>query len=265
MRIINCNVNGIRSATAKGFWDWFTEQDADVLCLQELKAHEQQLPEASLCPAYHRYYHFATKPGYSGVALYSRNKPDQVHIGLGSIDPDFDWAAFDTEGRFVMADFDKLSIISVYFPSGSSKSTRQAAKMSFLEGFLPLMQRLQSQGRDLIVCGDMNIAHQRIDLKNWRGNQKNSGFLPEERAWFSSWLDSGFVDVLRHLHPDAEIYSWWSNRGQARDKDVGWRIDYHICTRATAQCARQAKILDRKHRFSDHAPIIADFSGFEDL
>jgi len=261
LKIINSNVNGIRSATAKGFWDWFAAQNADVLCLQEIKAHEHQLPEESKCSGFHHYYHFATKPGYSGVALYCRNKPDQVHVGLGAIDAKTDWSAFDAEGRFVMADFGKLSIISVYFPSGSSKSTRQAAKMSFLEGFLPLMQRLQAEGRELIVCGDMNIAHQRIDLKNWRGNQKNSGFLPEERAWFSSWLESGFVDVFRHLHPESEAYSWWSNRGQARNKDVGWRIDYHICTSGIAAHARSANILDRQQRFSDHAPIIAEFSN----
>lgn len=260
MKVVNCNLNGIRSATAKGFWEWFAAQQADVLCMQELKAHEHQLPEESMPSGFHRYYHFASKPGYSGVALYCRNKPDQVYIGLGAIDTETDWTFFDTEGRFVMADFGKLSIISAYFPSGSSSTARQAIKMSFLEGFLSLMQRLQGEGRDLIVCGDMNIAHQRIDLKNWRGNQKNSGFLPEERSWFSNWLQSGFVDVFRHLHPDAETYSWWSNRGQARDKDVGWRIDYHICTQGLAQCAREANVLDRKYRFSDHAPIIADFA-----
>ena len=167
----------------------------------------------------------------------------------------------DAEGRFVMADFGPVSIISVYFPSGSSSTTRQAVKMTFLERFLPLMRRLRDAGRELIVCGDINIAHQPIDLKNWRGNQKNSGFLPEERAWLSNWLDSGFVDVFRMLHPESETYSWWSNRGSARDKNVGWRIDYHICTAGIAAQATQACILGPEFRFSDHAPLIADFAS----
>jgi len=260
MRIINSNVNGIRSATKKGFWDWFAEQNADILCLQELKAHAHQIPDEAKPDGYHAYYHFAEKPGYSSVALYSRKKPDAVHIGLGAIDPDTDWQDMDAEGRFVQADFGNLSVISVYFPSGSSSAARQAVKMTFLERFLPLMERLNATGRDIIVCGDMNIAHQRIDLKNWRGNQKNSGFLPEERAWFSRWLDSGFVDVFRHLYPENETYSWWSNRGQARNNDVGWRIDYHICSRNIAAKAISACMLDRQQRFTDHTAIIADFS-----
>ncbi len=260
MRIINCNVNGIRSATNKGFWDWFAEQNADILCLQELKAHAHQIPDQAKPDGYHCHYHFAQKPGYSGVALYSRQKPDAVHIGLAAMDADADWQDMDAEGRFVQADFGNLSVISVYFPSGSSSAVRQAVKMTFLERFLPLMQRLKEAGREIIVCGDMNIAHQRIDLKNWRGNQKNSGFLPEERAWFSRWLDSGFVDVFRHLEPESETYSWWSNRGQARNNDVGWRIDYHVCSEKMAAKAVSASVLDRHRRFSDHAPIIADFS-----
>jgi len=261
MRLINCNVNGIRSVTRKGFWEWFSGQDADILCMQELKAHGHQLPEQSQCSDYHRFYHFAEKPGYSGVALYSRRKPDAVHIGLGGLDTRTDWRDMDAEGRFVMADFGQLSVISVYFPSGSSSALRQAAKMHFLERFLPLMQRLINDGRELIVCGDMNIAHQRIDLKNWRGNQKNSGFLPEERAWMSKWLECGFVDVFRNLYPESEAYSWWSNRGSAREKDVGWRIDYHICSESIAASAREAAIVDRNLRFSDHAPLIAELEG----
>jgi len=261
LKIINSNVNGIRSATAKGFWEWFAAQDADVLCLQELKAQDGQIPPEALPDGYSHYFHFAEKPGYSGVALYARCKPDAVHIGLDALDTQTDWRDMDAEGRFIMADFGKLSVASVYFPSGSSASVRQAVKMSFLERFLPLMQRLKADGRELIVCGDMNIAHQRIDLKNWRGNQNHSGFLPEERAWLSSWLDCGFVDVFRHLNPESEAYSWWSNRGQARAKDVGWRIDYHICSEGLAQYACTAGILDREKLFSDHAPIIAEFSS----
>jgi exodeoxyribonuclease-3 len=259
MKIITANVNGVRAAARKGFWNWFAGQKADVLCLQELKAHEYQLPDEALCEGYHRHYHFAEKPGYSGVALYSRQKPDAVHIGLGSVDPDSDWSRFDAEGRFVMADFGNLSIISAYIPSGSSSPQRQAGKMVFLERFLPLLKRLKHQGRELIICGDVNIAHQRIDLKNWRGNLKNSGFLPEERAWFDQWLQAGFVDVFRRLYPEQEQYSWWSNRGQARSNNVGWRIDYLICSEQTAASAREASVFTGAW-FSDHAPLTAIFA-----
>jgi len=258
MKIITANLNGIRAATRKGFWDWFNEQNADFLCLQELKAHEHQLPPESLCEGYHRYYHFAEKPGYSGVALYSKTKPDAVHIGLGSIDPDTDWSRFDVEGRFVMADFAGFSVISAYFPSGSGTPVRQAGKMIFLEQLLPLMKRLKDQGRELIVCGDINIAHKPIDLKNWRGNRKNSGFLPEERAWFDQWLAAGFIDIFRRLYPEKEQYSWWSNRGQARANNVGWRIDYHICTPGITDSIKEVQVYTDKW-YSDHAPVMAVF------
>jgi len=260
MKIITANINGIRSASKKGFWSWFADQDADFLCLQELKAHEHQLPPESLCQNYYRHYHFATKPGYSGVALYSRQQPDKVYIGLSSIDPATDWSRFDYEGRFVMADYGKLSVISAYFPSGSSSGLRQAGKMLFLEQFLPLITRLKNEGRELIVCGDINIAHRNIDLKNWRSNRKNSGFLPEERTWFDQWLHAGFIDVFRQLHPEKEQYSWWSNRGQARNNNVGWRIDYHICTPAIASRIQQTSVYT-DNWFSDHAPVTAVFSG----
>lgn len=270
MKVITANLNGIRAATKKGFWDWFEGQDADFLCLQELKAHAHQIPAEAMPDGYHHHYHFAKKPGYSGVALYSRLKPDAVHIGLASVDPDTDWSDMDAEGRFVMLDFScadfpgidapKLSVISVYFPSGSSSAIRQTVKMIFLERFLPLMKRLQNDGRELIVCGDINIAHQRIDLKNWRGNQKNSGFLPEERAWFNQWIEAGFTDVLRQLHPEKEQYSWWSNRGQARANNVGWRIDYHMCTPKTAEKIKEIDIYTASW-YSDHAPITAIFGG----
>jgi len=258
MKVITVNVNGIRSATSKGFWDWFGQQDADLLCLQELKAHAHQIPEQAQPDGYHRFYHFAEKPGYSGVALYSREQPDAVHVGLASVDPEHDWSRFDVEGRFVMAEFGKLAVISAYFPSGSSSPDRQAGKMAFLERFLPLMMRLIDKGHELIVCGDINIAHQPIDLKNWRGNRKNSGFLPEERAWFSALLNAGFVDVFRNIYPEQEQYSWWSNRGKARENNVGWRIDHHLCTQGFATCADQVSVYTNE-RFSDHAPVIATF------
>lgn len=259
MRVISFNANGIRSACRKGFFDWAARQNPDILCLQELKAHDHQLPDEAAIEGLRRYVCCAEKPGYAGVALYSRQEPDDVHFGFGSVDPDTNWRDMDVEGRFVMVDFAHLSIASLYIPSGSSSAARQAIKMSFLERFLPFVRRLKARGRELLFCGDVNIAHQRLDIKNWRSNQKNSGFLPEERAWFSSWMEAGFVDVFRHLHPETEAYSWWSNRGRARENNVGWRIDYHIATPALANTAREAWIHDRGERFSDHAPIVADF------
>jgi len=260
-KIITFNVNGIRAATRKGFWDWFAEQDADILCMQELKAHEHQIPLEAKPSAYHCYCHCAEKPGYSGVALYSRSKPDAVHIGLGTIDAGTDWRDMDAEGRYVQADYGNLSVISVYFPSGSSSETRQAVKYTFLDRFLPLITRMKNKGREIILCGDVNIAHNTIDLKNWRGNQKNSGFLPDERAWMDRLLnDAGFVDVFRRLYPEKEQYSWWSNRGRAREKNVGWRIDYHICTPGIALKSQGVYIFTGRW-YSDHAPVTAVFEG----
>ncbi|MDX8394944.1 MAG: exodeoxyribonuclease III [Mariprofundaceae bacterium] len=260
MKIITANLNGIRAATRKGFWPWFEEHNADILCLQELKAHEHQIPDEAKPEDYHRYYHFAEKAGYSGVALYSKAKPDNVHVGLGSIDSDVDWSDMDFEGRFVMADYGNLSVMSAYFPSGSSSDERQAVKMSFLERFMPLITRLKESGREVILCGDINIAHNNIDIKNWRGNKKNSGFLPEEREWMTQlFKDKGFVDAFRTIYPEKEQYSWWSNRGQARANNVGWRIDYHICTPASAKRFTDISVYTDSW-FSDHAPVIANLS-----
>jgi len=260
MRIISCNVNGIRAAARKGFFDWFSRQQADILCLQELKAHEHQIPEVAKPEGYHHHYHCAEKPGYSGVALYSRRKPDGVYIGLGSLDPDTDWRDMDAEGRYVQADFGNLSVISVYFPSGSGSEARQAVKYAFLDRFLPWMKRLKSSGREIILCGDINIAHHKIDLKNWRGNQKNSGFLPEERAWMDCLFEeAGFVDAFRRLYPGREQYTWWSNRSRARENNVGWRIDYHICTPGIASMAREVYVFTGMW-YSDHAPVSAIFA-----
>jgi exodeoxyribonuclease-3 len=258
MRIITFNVNGIRSAERKGFFDWFEHQNADFLCLQELKAHDHQVSGRARRPdGMHGYFQFANRPGYSGVALYTRKQPDQVHIGLSSLGGNR-WSDVDTEGRYVQVDVGRLSVVSIYFPSGSSSAVRQAAKMSFLSRFLPFMETLLASGRELILCGDINIAHQRIDLKNWRGNQKNSGFLPEERAWMNTFLSLGLIDVFRALYPDREVYTWWSNRGRARENNVGWRIDYNICTPAIAAKAQDSTVY-RQEWFSDHAPLITDF------
>jgi len=258
MKIITANVNGIRAATKKGFWDWFATQNADILCMQELKAHAHQIPDQACPDGYHRFYHFAEKPGYSGVALYSRQQPDAVHAGLASVDDASDWSIFDAEGRYLQVDIEHISIISAYFPSGSSSSQRQAKKMVFLEQFLPFISHLKASGREIILCGDINIAHQNIDLKNWKGNQKNSGFLPEERAWMDTLLgEHGFIDAFRACYPEKEQYSWWSNRGQARENNVGWRIDYHLCTPAIAGRFTNISVYTDTW-FSDHAPVIAE-------
>lgn len=253
MRIITVNLNGIRSAASKGFYEWLAAQDADIVCLQELKAQAEDLTERMLAPhGYHGYFHYAEKKGYSGVGLYSKKKPDNVIVGLGI-------AEFDCEGRYLEAHFGNHSVVSLYLPSGSSGEERQAVKFKFLDAFMPHLNALKNSGREVVVCGDWNIAHREIDLKNWRGNKKNSGFLPEERAWLTTLFgEVGFVDVFRQLHPELEAYTWWSNRGQAWAKNVGWRIDYQIATPAFAKTARTAGIYTAQ-RFSDHAPLLIEY------
>lgn len=253
MRIISVNLNGIRSAASKGFYQWLALQDADVICLQELKAQAADMTAQMLAPdGYHGYFHYAEKKGYSGVGIYCREKPQQVIVGLGI-------AEFDAEGRYLCADFADYSVVSLYLPSGSSGEERQAVKFKFMSAFLPHLRELQACGREVVVCGDWNIAHKEIDLKNWRGNRKNSGFLPEERAWLTHLFDeAGFVDVFRSVHPELEAYTWWSNRGQAWAKDVGWRIDYQISTPGIAQRAQSASVY-KEQRFSDHAPLTIDY------
>lgn len=256
MKIITLNLNGIRSASRKGFLEWLPKQRADVICVQELKAQAADMTEELLAPAgYHGHFHYAEKKGYSGVGIYSREKPAKVAAGFGV-------AEFDAEGRFLRTDFGKLSVISLYLPSGSSGDHRQASKFRFLDAFFPLMKRLRKAGREVVLCGDWNIAHREIDLKNWKGNLKNSGFLPEERAWMTRVFDElGWVDVYRRLHPEAtgEAYTWWSNRGQAWAKNVGWRIDYQIATPGIAAQAKRAAVY-KTERFSDHAPLIIEYS-----
>ncbi|WP_239325161.1 exodeoxyribonuclease III [Snodgrassella gandavensis] len=254
MRIISANVNGIRSATSKGFIDYLAQAQADIVCVQELKAQEADLTEEMKHPqGMYGVWHTAVKRGYSGVAIYSKQEPDAVQIGLG-------WEDFDHEGRYVRADFGKLTVISLYLPSGSSSDERQQAKFSFLDKFLPVLRELQALQRDVVICGDWNIAHQNIDLKNWRGNLKNSGFLPEERQWLSQVIDElGWVDIWRTLYPEIPGYTWWSNRGQAYAKDVGWRIDYQLATPNLAACAQTASIY-KDEKFSDHAPLIVDYA-----
>jgi exodeoxyribonuclease-3 len=252
MRIITLNANGIRSAARKGFFDWLPAQNADIVCIQETKAQRDQLDEQFYPAGYHCYYCDAEKKGYSGVALYSRLQPKTVVNGLGSPE-------FDLEGRYLEAQFDNLSVVSLYLPSGSSGETRQQAKFRFLAMFMPLLRKLNSDNRDYILCGDWNIAHKAIDLKNWRGNQKNSGFLPEERAWMDELFGTaGYVDAFRAINEQAEQYTWWSNRGQAWAKNVGWRIDYQVVTPRLKDRVRAVHIY-KDERFSDHAPLIIDY------
>lgn len=256
MRIITANLNGIRSASNKGFFEWLHKQHADVVCVQELKAHATDLTREMLQPdKFFGYFHYAEKKGYSGVGLYSKTQPDKIIEGLGI-------SEIDSEGRYLQADFGNLSVVALYAPSGSSSEERQQAKFRFMAHFMPHLQALKASGREVVICGDWNIAHKEADLKNWKGNRKNSGFLPEERAWMTEIFDSvGFVDVYRKLEPEATdaCYTWWSNRGQAYAKNVGWRIDYQIATPGIAATATQASVY-KGEKFSDHAPLIIDYN-----
>jgi len=251
MRILTLNLNGIRSATAKGVVSWLAASDADVVCLQEVRAFPEQAPSEWGRLGYHAEWYSAERPGYSGVALLSKTKPKRVKRGMDS--------AFDGEGRVLQADFGGLSVVSTYIPSGTSSPERLAIKLKFMDEFLLHCRRLRKSKRELVFCGDFNIAHQKIDLKNWRGNQKNSGFLPEERAWLDAFLGVGFHDTFRQLvGPEAVHYSWWSNRGRARENNVGWRLDYHFTTPALNQTAHSPMIYCDQI-FSDHAPVVIDY------
>ena len=253
LRVITLNLNGIRSAAGKSLFRWLARQKADIVCVQELKAQAKDMTADMLAPAGFRgYFHYAEKKGYSGVGIYSRREPDHVIAGLGVRE-------FDAEGRYLRADFGKLSVVSVYLPSGSSGEHRQQSKFRFMEQFHPHLAGLTKDSRQFIVCGDWNIAHKEIDLKNWRANRKNSGFLPEERQWLTQVFDElSWVDVFRRIDQRPDQYTWWSNRGQARAKNVGWRIDYQIATPDIARTARKVKI-HTKQRFSDHAPLTIDY------
>ena len=254
-KLTSLNLNGIRSATSKGVESWMAATRPDCICVQEVKAQAADVATRfEQLAGMQGHFHFAQKKGYSGVGIWCRNVPDAVFEGIGD-------AEFDAEGRYLRVDYGNLSVVSLYLPSGSSSPERQLAKYRFMERFYPLLAELAGSGRDVVVCGDWNIAHREIDLKNWKGNQKNSGFLPEERAWIGKVLDrAGWVDVYRRLHPDATdaCYTWWSNRGQAWANNVGWRLDYQLATSRLAEKAVSAEVF-RVQRFSDHAPLTIDY------
>lgn len=253
MRVISLNINGIRAGARKGFFEWLPMQKAGVVCIQEIKAQEEQLTDALFSPKeYQRFMFPAQKKGYSGVAIYCKDVPKKVHYGLG-------WDLADDEGRFIQVDFDKLSVSSVYLPSGTSGDERQQQKYKFLDLFADDLNSRKRQRREHIVCGDFNIVHKEIDIKNWKSNQKNSGCLPEERAWLDKLFgDMGWVDAFRHLNKEADQYTWWSNRGQARAKNVGWRIDYQVVTPGLKDKLKSTSVY-KDSWFSDHAPLIVDY------
>jgi len=253
MRVITVNVCGIRSAAAKGLFRWLRRQDADFVCLQETKSHFHQLADHDIeIPGYHSYFYDAERKGYSGVAIYSRRKPDKVVKGFGVEE-------FDREGRYLEAQVGPISVVSVYLPSGSAGPERQASKFRFLDAYAAYLERLRRRRRQYILTGDWNIAHKPIDLRNWRANQKNSGFLPQERAWLDRLFShGGYIDGFREINSEPDQYTWWSNRGQARAKNVGWRIDYHVLSKSLTGSVLGASIY-RKERFSDHAPLTLEY------
>lgn len=264
MKIISFNANGIRSAANKGFFDWLRGQDADVVCLQETKAQEDQLSDAMFRPdGHHCFYRDATtKKGYSGVAIYSKREPDEIRTALG-------WAPFDDEGRYIEARYGNLSVVSFYIPSGSSGEERQGFKFEVMAWLKPILDDWLASGRDYVLCGDWNIVRSKLDIRNWSSNQKNSGCLPPERAWLNAQVGDdggsdgtpsakkGWLDTYRALRPDGQDYTWWSNRGAARANDVGWRIDYQLATPSLKpkRCAITAT-----PRFSDHAPYLVEYA-----
>ena len=251
-RIITAHVNGIRAAERKGFFSWMKQQNADVVCVQEIKAQEDQLDNKFYPEDMHTFYKPAERKGYSGTGIFCKQKPDQVIYGP--------WEDFNFEGRFIQADFGNLSVISIYIPSGSAKEERQKYKMDFMtERFMPYLKKLQDDGRQYIICGDINIVHKKIDIKNFNGNKNRSGCLPEERAWMDQLFNEAkFIDAFRELNQESDQYTWWSNRGQAWANNTGWRIDYHILSAQLKGTPQRAEIY-KDERFSDHAPLVIDY------
>ena len=257
-RVISLNANGIRAAARKGFFDWLPEQKADVVCIQETKAQVHQLTDEVFSPAgYHVFYEDAEKKGYSGTAVYTKHKPKKVVRGYGD-------SEFDNEGRYLEVQLGGINVVSLYLPSGSSSEERQEAKYRCMETFYEHLKKIRRKRSQTIICGDWNIAHKEIDLKNFKSNKKNSGFLPEERAWMDEVFDDvGLVDAFRTLDQPPDSYTWWSNRGRAWDKNVGWRIDYHVVTPGLGDKVLRTEIY-KDERFSDHAPLIMDYDWAHD-
>ena len=253
VKIVSCNTNGIRAASRKGFFQWMEREAPDVVCIQETKAQIDQLSDPIFHPeGYHCYYNDAQKKGYSGTALYSKVKPTRVVRSLG-------WDPADSEGRYLQADYKGLSVISLYMPSGSSSDEAQQRKYRFMDSFMEHLRALRRKRREFIICADWNICHKEIDLKNWRPNRKNSGFLPDERAWLDVLYDEvGYVDSFRLVNDAPDEYTWWSNRGQAWAKNVGWRLDYQVISPKLSDKVLAASVY-REERFSDHAPQIMEY------
>lgn len=249
IKIVSLNVNGIRAAVNKGLFAWLNELDADVICLQEIRANEIDIPkEIRFWKNYHVYFNIAIKKGYSGVAIFTKVKPKNISYKIGNNE-------IDSEGRYLEIEYNNIKIVSLYLPSGSSGNDKQEKKFRCMEYYLTHLNKAILNNENIIICGDWNIAHNEIDLKNWKANINNSGFLKEEREWFSSVLSLGFKDIYRFLYPEKNEYTWWSNRGRAYDKNVGWRIDYQVATNSIAIAAKEA-IIYKEKKFSDHAPLI---------
>lgn len=259
MRVMTFNLNGIRSAARRGWLAWMAGQTADLICVQETRAQDKDLEDAmrvlrTAQGPMRGYFHFALKPGYAGTGVYSLREPLAVRYGFGAPE-------FDDEGRYTEVDLGTLVVVSLYVPSGSSSEEKLQAKFRFMERFSLHLANMLRAGRPLLICADWNIAHRPVDLKNWRANQTHPGFLPEERAWIDSLLgEHHLVDVFRGLEPERAVYTWWSNRGAAFAKDVGWRIDYQLATADLAACASAWQV-HREPRFSDHAPMVIDYAA----
>lgn len=253
IKVVSINVNGIRSAKRKGFFDWVASENPDIVCLQEVRAHmSEELTKDHSLDGYFQYYFDAEKKGYSGVAIYCKKEPDSVDSGLG-------WDVADKEGRYIQINYPHLTVGSLYMPSGTSGEGRQDIKYDFLDHYLQVLKKHRKEKREFILCGDWNIAHKNIDIKNWKTNQKTSGFLPEERAWMDTVFDEvGYIDAFRVLNQKPDQYTWWSQRGRAYDKNVGWRIDYHVVTPGLKDKIKSVDIY-KEQKFSDHAPVIVEY------
>ena len=254
MRIFSWNVNGLRAVVKKGFFDWLESEGPDVVCLQEIKARTEDLDEKILNPkGYHAFWNPAERKGYSGVAIFTKKKPVAVHLGLGI-------ERFDCEGRILRIEFKDFDLFSVYFPNGTSGEERLQYKMEFYDAFLDHCEELRGQGRELVITGDVNTAHKPIDLKNPKANQKNSGFLPKERAWVDKFIEHGYVDSFRAFNEDPDQYTWWSYRFNVRAKNVGWRIDYFFVTEGLMKKVKDSFITPEVMG-SDHCPIGLDIKA----